>query len=858
MTTRSPKLVARRRGLAAVAIALPVLALMTNGAGGAPSSGMAGGMLFVANQGQFGSPDEILFQFQDGPVTGWLTRDALWFDVAATTPSPVRHFPVAGAGRSLPPRVTRAAALRVTFSGDARAFAVEPIGAPVSRFSYFVGRDASRWARGVPVYAGVRLVGVAEGLDLELGGRGGRFAWRAIAGEPGALERLSLRIEGAAALPRVGQALRIETEAGTLVLPAIESDGSRPGTTARPAADGSFTLAPPMAPRPAAMADDPARPGELLFGGFLGGQRWDNLVDMHVVDDTVYVAGVTQSPDFPATPGAHDGACRADYCWDGFVARLESTGTRLEFATYLGGDQGGDAVYGVAVSGDGGVFLTGSTTSTDFPATARAPQRAFGGDACGALATGYVCSDAFVVRLDDQGTRLGYATYLGGDAMDEAEDIVVDASGNAFVTGMTTSDRFPVSANALDSSWGGGACTVTFGARCPDGFLAKINADGSELAYGTYLGGADGDYLYAVLLDPSDRPIVAGGSSSIDYPVSGNALQRELKRGECRYEITGPLVPCDDVVITQLRPDLSGLAYSTYLGGTAGESAAAMTLGSDGSVYLTGTTGSPDYPVTANAANSTKGGEFDAFITKLQPTLRLQSYGTFMGGPRLDYGSDIAVGGSGQVYLALRTNSTLFTISPIRGFDTTQNGDYDAAVLRLDRAGLRIDYQSFLGGANYDSAAAIEVNEAGSAYIAGQTYSADFPFRPASFDDSFAVATCGTEPDTYPCPEGYVVKLAFDAVPTATPTGPAASATPTPTEEPPATDVPSPTTTPDLVATIVAATLTARAPTVASTMTVTPTPDRLQTAVAGTLTAAAPPPDRWRVYLPWAVRTGSP
>jgi len=862
-----------------------------------------GGVPYIVNQGQLGPPGEILFQFRDGPVTGYVTRDALWLDRAV--PAWDDDHP----GRTGPPLTAQRTALRVTFAGASRPFAAEPIGEPVMRVSYFLGSDASRWARAVPAYTGVRLVGLYDGLDLELGGRGGRFAWRADAREPGALAKLALRVEGAEAAQWTGAGIRLETASGPWMLPAIEASVAAGmharGMSPRRAADGSFTLTAPVVV-PLTPADDPAQPGDLLFSTFLGGLAWENARGLRVTEDAVYFVGATHSADFPTTPGAYQSECRLDLCVDGYVARLDVTGSRLEAATLLGGALR-DELYGIDVARNGDIVVTGRTTSTDFPTSALAPQRSSGGSNCGTLASAVYCSDAVVSRLDGTGSVLRYSTYLGGDNFEEGRDVALDASGNAYVVGLTASTGFPVTANALDRAWGGGACPLNYGPQCPDGFFTKIDPEGTAWIFSTYLGGSRADFFNSVAIDSLGRPVLTGGSASTDYPVTVKAFQRAYVHADC--PAVDGTVPCSDAVITQVRQNLSDLSYSSFLGGGGGETIVGVALDAGGSVYVTGSTTSADFPIAppGNVMQTGRRGARDVFVTKLHPSQDTLTYSTFFGGSGDDFGGDIAVGTGDQAYVLFSTMSPELPGPAAPGYDPTANGMMDAAIARFDRTGRWLDYRSFLGGAEVDRGLAIGLNSAGSAYVAGYTESPDFPVTAGSFDGTFGEPTCGDATAPYPCQEAFVAKFAFGVVPTATPPRPTAavtpSATPTPSASPEATpiEVGTPTETPDDLATRIAATLTALAPgpsmtptpddfatriaatltalaprptatwtpdavgtivaatltALAPTATVPPTADRVQTAVAATLTALAPPPGRWRVYLPWALRGGS-
>ena len=207
----------------------------------------------------------------------------------------------------------------------------------------------------------------------------------------------------------------------------------------------------------------------------------------------------------------------------------------LDYASYLGGnsiDQG----YGIAVDGSGNAYVTGNAGSTDFPVTPGAYQTSRNG-----------LRDAFVAKLSADGSRLVYSSYLGGNGADEGRGIAVDGSGNAYVTGDTSSTDFPVTPGAYQTSRGG----------LYDSFVAKLSADGASLIYCSYLGGSNQDFAYGIAVDGSGNAYVTGSTESTDFPIAPDAFQTSYGGGT------------NDVFVTKLSADGASLVYSTYLGGSS-------------------------------------------------------------------------------------------------------------------------------------------------------------------------------------------------------------------------------------------------------------------------------------------------
>jgi MYXO-CTERM domain-containing protein len=250
------------------------------------------------------------------------------------------------------------------------------------------------------------------------------------------------------------------------------------------------------------------------------------------------------------------------------------------YATYLGGNAT-DQATGVAVDGSGSAYVVGWTSSTTFP-TASALQ--------GSLASTF--PDAFVAKLNAEGSALVYSTYLGGNDSDQAYGVAVDGNGSAYVVGYTGSTNFPT-ANALQPSSG----------IAPDAFVAKLNAGGSALVYATYLGGNASDQATAVAVDGSGNAYVVGWTSSGDFPTS-NAVQNT--RGGDIY----------DAFVAKLDAAGSALVYGTYLGGGHNDVANGVAVDASGSVYVVGSTNSANFP-TVNALQTTTGGGSDGFVSKV-------------------------------------------------------------------------------------------------------------------------------------------------------------------------------------------------------------------------------------------------
>ena len=318
----------------------------------------------------------------------------------------------------------------------------------------------------------------------------------------------------------------------------------------------------------------------LIYSTYVGGHGNDFVAALAVDSNgAAYVAGTTVSTSFPTTANSLQKTNAGGL--DAYVAVINFDGTALLYATYLGGS-GNDDISGIAVDNSGNAYVAGSTGSTNFP-TLNPFQAANSG--------GF--SDGFVAKLNTAGSALIYSTYLGDSGNDGVYGIAVDGSGNAYVSGVTTSTNFPTQ-NPLQATNGGGPS---------DGFVAKLDATGSALVYSTYLGGSGTDQANRIAVDSSGNAYVAGSTDSTNFPTQ---IPFQAANGG----------GSSDGFVTKLNPAGSALLYSTYLGGSGNDSAFAIAIDSSGSAYVAGSTDSTNFP-TQNPLQAANAGTTDAFVAKL-------------------------------------------------------------------------------------------------------------------------------------------------------------------------------------------------------------------------------------------------
>jgi len=397
---------------------------------------------------------------------------------------------------------------------------------------------------------------------------------------------------------------------------------------------------------------NPVGSAPLVYSTYLGGSGDDYGLGIAVdAAGNASLTGFTNSPNFPTTPAAIQSAPGGSA--DAFVTKLNSSGSALIYSTYLGGS-GYDVGQGIALDSLGSAYVTGVTSSADFPTSVAAFQIALAGS-----------FDAFVTKLNLAGSApLVYSTYLGGDSDDRGYAVAVDSSGSAYVTGYTTSTNYPTTPGAFQTTYAGGA----------DVFVAKLNPAGSTpLLYSTYLGGTGQDIGQAIAVNASGNAFVTGKTSG-SFPTTASAFQSTFGGGG------------SDVFATRLNPSGSApLVYSTYLGGSGDDAGYGIALDGSDDAYLTGYTNSPNFPTTAGVFQTTfGGGRFDGFVTKLNPAGSAPLvYSTYLGGSGEDAAQGIAVDALLNAYVTGFTGSTNFPTTS-GAFQTTLHGSvFNAFVTKI-------------------------------------------------------------------------------------------------------------------------------------------------------------------------------
>ena len=622
--------------------------------------------------------------------------------------------------------------LRITLIGANSEPVLAGIDELPGKSNYLKGNHPANWHVGIPNYRKVAERQVYSGVDLVYYGTQRQLEYDFVLA-PGADPRvIQLAIEGPKKLHIDAQRELVATVDGgevRLKRPVVyqDVDGGKHTVAANYALrrDGAVTFQLGKYDPSRTLVIDPI----LSYSTYLGGSNIDGANAIAVAPDkTAFITGGTYSLDFPtAHPLQPNHGGPDDFFKDAFVSKLSADGSTLLYSTYLGG-KNEDVGYGIAVDVFGDAYITGTTESPDFPVPSTVPSfnSLCGGDgACGATwnPQGFLVRNAFVIKLNPEGSVPLYSGFLGYYENVIAQAIAVDANQIAYVTGQVGPNitptvvitppklpppPFPITPNAAQPTFAGGAT---------EAFVGKISATGNTIEYLTYLGGTDEEIGYGVAVDTHASVYVTGLTYSVNFPVV-NPLQPA-------YGGAG------DAFLAKVNTNGSGpssLVYSTFLGGSNLDQGNGVAVDSNGIAYVTGFAGAG--ALTFTTVGSFSGGDADAFAAKIDATKTGTAsllYFRYFGGSAADAGNGIAVDPSGNAYVTGSTVSADFPITAAAFQTKYGGGNADAFATKLDPTGATLLYSSFLGGSNTDIGYGIAVDPTGAAYIAGQTCSLDFP-----------------------------------------------------------------------------------------------------------------------------------
>ncbi len=669
-------------------------------------------LAFTENRGQW--DDQVKFRANAGGATMWFAETGAYYQftrsIGIEEPQAGPIDPMYELDRE--PEQYETMMIKASFVGANPNTQVVGLDEMEYKCNYFIGNDPNEWHTDVPNYEAIILEEVYEGIDLKYYGNGRQMEYDFVVSPGADFSQIQIQYEGAESISvNAAGELVVKTEWGEVVerkpvIYQIENDSrvavsgeySLKGTNAfgfeldkyNPAfplvidpvleystylggtgielamavvADnngnayvhgssqaGVFPTLNPFQGSNMGAADvfvtkiDPEG-SMLIYSTYIGGAEWDHPgAGSSIALDAagnVYLTGNTDSPDYPTLDPYQGTNYGGTYGQDAYVTKLSSSGNNLIFSTYLGGSED-DYGTAIAVSASDNACVVGFTRSSDFPIEDPYQATHAGGT-----------YDGFVTELGILGNSLVYSTYLGGSGNDRAEDMVLDESGNVYITGYTSSSNFPTE-GPFQTYQGGG-----------DAYVAQLAATGNALLFSTFLGGTMEDWGMGIDMDSYNNVYVAGYTLSYDFPTV-NAYQSNQ--------------PSEDAFVAKINPTGENPIYSTYIGGGSVDQALCIDVTADGIAHLAGVTKSSDFPTLEPYQTDQEAD--DVFVVKLGAQGDVLTYSTYLGGSRTDEAHGIFVDALGYAYVVGFTTSYDFpTLNSYQ--ETNQGGPYEAFVTKL-------------------------------------------------------------------------------------------------------------------------------------------------------------------------------
>jgi len=682
-------------------------------------------LYFIENKGQVDS--RVAYYVQGADTTLYFTKEGVTFGLTGeqgcgggscfaknlSGPQPIGRW-----------------AVKLDFVGANPKATVKGEAATSAKISYFKGPKAD-WKTGLATYGRLVYSDLWPGIDLVYEGDSGRLKGTFVVrpgADPSKIQlAYSTGISGAqsVSLTKEGR-IAVETPVGGFSEDAPVSYQEIAGK--RVEVQTPYTLISPRAGTAQRVSDagQPSvyglrvgaydvkkplviDPVTLIYSGYIGGVSGDlgygiavDATGAAYVTGSTYAYGATTFPVVGGPDLTYNGGN------DAFVAKIKADGTGFDYIGFIGGD-GYDQGNGIAVDATGAAYVIGRTFSSEatFPVVG-GPDLTFNGG-------NY---DAFVAKVTPDGTALSYAGYIGGDSDDYGSGIAVDATGAAYVTGLTSSSQatFPV-VGGPDLTYNGSSNVYS-----GDAFVAKVNPAGTGLVYAGYIGGTSDDSSSGIAVDSTGAAYVTGRtqSSEATFPVVGGP--------DLTYN------GGNDAFVAKIKADGTGFDYIGFIGGDGYNQGTGIAVDSAGAAYVTGNTSSSEatFPVVGGP-DLTFNGDRDAFVAKVAPDGTGLVYAGYIGGDGEDYGYGIAVDATGAAYVTGETSSSEATFPVVGGPDLTYNGDddegrSDAFVAKVAPDGTRLLYAGYIGGTDTDHGYGIAVDSTGAAYVTGYTDSSQATF----------------------------------------------------------------------------------------------------------------------------------
>jgi hypothetical protein len=660
---------------------------------------------------------------------------------------------------------TVAASVRMQLVGTSPSVKMAATDPQAGKVNYFVGNDPAKWHSNIPLFGQVSYRNIYPGINLAFHGAGSQLEFDYLVAPGADAGSIALRFHGNDKMnTNAAGDLVLATAAGPLEIhrPVAyqQNNGARHNVDARfvlrNANEVAFTVGPYDHSRE--LVIDPTVTYSTYFGGGSADYGLAITVD---ASGNEFVTGATDSSSIQGWNFATVGG------FDVFVTEISSAGV-LQNTTEFGGS-GDDFPGGIAVDNTG-IYISGTTDSSDFPVTPGAVQKTFvGGGANGN-------NDAFAAKLT-LGLLLGpsvpgtWATFINGSDSTSGLAVAVDRSQNVYIVGETFAPDLGGVTGGVNPLQNGSAINLNSGSGDDDGYIVKLNSTGTAFSLVSYIGGSNADLATGIALDGSGNIYVSGETISSDLPVV-NALQSKCGTDGACNQSGGNLF--DDCFIVAIQANLSDYTYLTYYGGSSVDDALAITADSAGDAFITGLTQSSDFPTVSTPYQSALAGTQNAFVLEIKQGGNSAIYGTFLGGSGTDLGLGIALDGSSpaNIYVTGQTSSaTLFPL--VNPTQTTLSGPTDSFVTVLSPSQSTALFSTYLGGGGDEDqlGGAVAIDASEKIYVTGDTDSgsgttAVFPTTNALDGTYGGTGSCVNAGGTsVPCPDAFIASYGAATVP---------------------------------------------------------------------------------------------
>jgi hypothetical protein len=645
--------------------------------------------VFIENRGQW--PQDVLYLTQLNGLNAWITKQGITYDFYELNPFPAHEDDnfkqINQSNTSISGHVV--ITKQVNYNNIPSCIGLQPI---KTKYNYFLGKNKLKQVKNVSLYREVLVKNIHNNIDVRYYFENGKLRYDYIVNPNANPNQLNIIIDGALNINVNENNLTFTTSFGKVthtdlfVYQLVNGRKIKIQASWKKEKDyitfniGNYDKSLPLIIDP------------LIFSTYLGGSNSESANKIKLDNnDNIIVCGSTNSLNYPTTPGAYQTTI-GNYT-NIFVTKLNPMASSIIYSTFIGGT-GNETCYSMAIDNLNNVYISGTTSSTDFPTTNGVVQPLYGGG-------GY---DGFITKLNADGDSLIFSTFLGGNNYETISDIALDNNKNIYIVGSTESNNYPVTLNGYQQTFQGGLNDV---------IISKISPNGNTLLYSTYLGGTDLESGTGIAVDMLENIYITGYTYSSDFPSTSNALQNNFNGGNV------------DIFISKIN-NSGSLTYSSFFGGNNDETSSEIIIDTQNTIYITGGTNSTNFPITSNAYQaSLTGVNNDAFILKININSNTILYSTYFGGWQNDYSNHIVLDNSGFLYITGKTASTVFPLSS-DALQTNLSGSNDAFVSKMDTLGNLI-YSTYLGGNNYDIATCLTLNSLNNIYILGETYSSNFP-----------------------------------------------------------------------------------------------------------------------------------